>query len=63
MTMIKTQFLLLSFILKTRLKWSLSWRFYCTSDYAKLPRYCCQRWKAFQKTEAYQNLQQVYYDR
>jgi len=24
MTMIKTQFLLLSFILKTRLKWSLS---------------------------------------
>jgi len=61
--MIKTQFLLLSSILKTHLDEVLSERIYCTSDYAKLPRYCCHRWSEFQQTEADQNFQQVYYDR
>jgi len=52
MTMIKTQFLFSSFFLKTRLDEVYPMRIYCTSDYAKLPRYCCQLWKEFPQTEA-----------
>jgi len=40
--------------------WSLSWRIYCPSDDAKLPRCCCQGWKEFQQIEANQT---VSYDR
>jgi len=64
MKVMKTQFLLLGFILKTRLD-DVYPNVFITFQIrlAKLPRYCCQRWKEFQQTEADQNLQQVSYDR
>jgi len=63
MTIIKIQFLLLNSILNTRLDEVYPNVFYCTSDYAKLSRYCCHRWNEFHQTEADQNLQHVSYDR